>query len=112
MTNKVEISGKIYNSELRTTPAGKTVVRFGLSVYAGKDKEGKSTYQFVNCKYWGDGIENGRNIDIVGKIAFDVWQKDGKQNVRPFILVDSFSDHVKKEVAPASNNQQGELEGW
>ena len=111
MTNKVEISGKVYNTELRTTSAGKTIIRFGLSVYTGKDKEGKNTYQFVNCKYWGNGVENGMNIDVVGKLAFDVWEKDGRTNVRQYILVDSFKDHFHQESAPA-NDQQGELGGW
>ena len=113
MTNKVEISGKVYNSEVRTTTAGKTVIRFGLSVYAGKDKEGKSLYRFVNCKYWGVNIENGMTIDIVGKIAFDTWVKDGKENVRPYILVDSFMDHQKPAKAQVQDHDaQGELGGW
>lgn len=111
MTNKVEISGKVYNAELRTTLAGKTIVRFGLSIYSGKDKDGKSTYHFVNCKHWGTGIENGMNIDIVGKICFDSWEKDGKQNVRQYILVDSFSDHFSQQKKPV-NDQQADLGGW
>ena len=113
MTNKVEISGKVYNSEIRTTPAGKTVIRFGLSVWAGKDKEGKSMYHFVNCKYWGVNIENGMTIDIIGKIAFDRWLKDGKENVRPYILVDSFQDHQKPEQTQSQDQDtQGEFGGW
>jgi len=113
MTNKVEISGKVYNSEVRTTTSGKTVIRFGLSVYAGKDKDGKSLYQFVNCKYWGVNIQNGMLIDLIGKIAFDTWVKDGKENVRPYILVDSFVDHQKPAQAQVQDHDaQGELGGW
>ena len=115
MTNKVELSGRVYNSEVRTTTAGKTIIRFGLSVYAGKDKEGKSLYRFVNCKYWGVDIENGMTIDIVGKIAFDTWVKDGKENVRPYILIDSFMDHqrpAQEQTRSQEQNNQGELGGW
>lgn len=113
MTNKVELSGRVYNSELRNTASGKTVIRFGLSVYAGKDKEGKSFYHFVNCKYWGVNIENNMDIDIVGKIAFDAWEKDGRQNVRPYILIDSFHTHQRQAQAQAQDNdEQGELGGW
>ena len=97
MTNKVELSGRVYNADAKMTSSGKTVVRFGLSIWAGKDKEGKNTYQFVNCKYWGVGIQNNAQVEVVGKIAFDVWEKDGKQNVRPYILVDSFKDPNKPE---------------
>ena len=109
MTNKVELSGKVYNSELRTTASGKTIIRFGLSIWAGKDKAGNSQYQFVNCKYWGDGIENGMNIDIVGKICFDTWEKDGQTKVRQYVLIDSFSNHVNQ---PKQDPNQSELEGW
>lgn len=111
MTNKVELSGRVYNSEVRTTASGKTIIRFGLSVYAGKDQEGKSVYHFVNCKYWGVNIENNMDIDIVGKIAFDTWEKDGRQNVRQYILVDSFSDHFSQQKKPV-NDQQADLGGW
>lgn len=113
MTNKVELSGRVYNSEVRNTVSGKTVIRFGLSVYAGKDNDGKSKYHFVNCKYWGDNIENSMDIDVVGKIAFDTWEKDGRQNVRQYILVDSFQTHQGQEKAQAqANDEQGDLGGW
>jgi single-stranded DNA-binding protein len=113
MTNKVELSGRVYNSEVRKTSSGKTVIRFGLSVYAGKDKEGKSVYHFVNCKYWGVDIENNMDIEVVGKICFDTWEKDGRQNVRPYILIDSFQPHQRQAQAQAQeNDEQGELGGW
>ena len=113
MTNKVELSGRVYNSEVRNTSSGKTAIRFGLSVYAGKDKEGNNIYHFVNCKYWGVGIENNMDIDIVGKIAFDTWEKDGRQNVRLYVLVDSFQPHQRQAQAQAqANDEQGELGGW
>lgn len=110
MTNKVELSGRVYNTEVRNTTSGKTVIRFGLSIWAGKDKEGNNIYHFVNCKYWGVGIENNMDIDVVGKIAFDTWEKDGRQNVRLYVLVDSFGNHQKQ--AEQVQDQQGELGGW
>lgn len=110
MKNYVELSGRVYNPEISTTTSGKRVARFGLSVWSGKDKEGKSMYNFVNCKYWGDEqIENGKDIDLSGKIAFDTWEKDGKKNVRIYVLVDSFQD--QKPVVP-QQSQQEDLGGW
>jgi len=109
MKNYVELSGRVCRPEIRTTTTGKQVIRFGLSVWSGKDKEGKSTYNFVNCKYWGDGIKEGADIDLVGKMAFDSWEKDGKKNVRIYILVDSFQE--QKPVVP-SEPQQEDLGGW
>ena len=109
MKTYVELSGRVCRPEIRTTANGKQVIRFGLSVWSGKDKEGKSTYNFVNCKHWGDGIREGADIDLVGKIAFDSWEKDGKKNVRMYILVDSFQD--QKPVVPEQKNQE-DLGGW
>lgn len=108
MTNKVELSGRIYNPEVRTTASGKTVTRFGLSVWAGKDKEGKNIYHFVNCKYWGD-LGSETNINIVGKIAFDTWEKDGKQNVKMYVLVDSIS--IQNTQSQPQQTEQGDF-GW
>lgn len=107
MTNKVELSGRVYNPETRTTTSGKQVTRFGLSVWAGKDKEGKNIYHFVNCKYWGNEITAGMNIEIVGKISFDTWEKDGKQNIRQYVFVDSF-----KDLAQPQQQTNEEQIGW
>ena len=69
--NEVKITGKVYNPKVTTTMTGKNITRFGLSIYCGKDKEGKSKYGFVDCKYFGS------------------WEKDGKKFSKPEIIVDT-----------------------
>lgn len=92
MTNLVELSGKIYNKKEAHTTTGKIVTSFGLSVWAGK-KDSQNTYEFINCKMW-DKISNTEGDKIIkGKLAFDTWDKDGKKQVRTYILVDSIEDY-------------------
>ena len=88
--NEVKLVGKIYNPIERHTNSGKTITEFGLSIYAGKSKEGKSQYKFITCKIWRGLSECEKSGDqyIMGKLAFDVWQKDGKEMSKPYILVE------------------------
>lgn len=51
--NEVKLSGKIYNKKEAHTPSGKLCTTFGLSVWNGK-KDGNNTYEFMNCKLWGE----------------------------------------------------------
>lgn len=102
LLNEVRIIGKIYNPKERTTNSGKTITEFGLSIYAGKNKEGKSQYKFMNCKIWDSiGTPQGDQL-IEGKIAFDVWEKEGKEMSKPYILCNS--------VLPAEEKKQDPME--
>ena len=101
--NEVKISGKIYNVKEAHTTSGKVISTFGLSVWNGK-KDGNNTYEFINCKFWGNiGNKDGDKI-IQGKLTFDVWEKDGKKVSKPVILVETIR---KSEF---NNQQTGQVE--
>ena len=95
--NEVKITGKIYNPKVSTTAAGKSVTRFGLSIYCGKDKEGKSRYGFVDCKYFGNIADDGNLKDIDGYLSVDAWEKDGKKFSKPEIIVKNITDSTMFE---------------
>jgi len=86
--NQVIVSGRAYRPQLRTTKSGKSITTFGLSVYSGKDKDGKSKYNFIDCKCFSDESNLSGDVVVVGKIGFDSWEKDGKKFVKPLIIVD------------------------
>ena len=89
--NKVELTGKIYNVKVSTTATGKKISRFGLSIYNGKDREGKSQYGFIDCKYFGE-VQPASNLkDISGRVTIDAWEKDGKKFSKVEILVDTIN---------------------
>ena len=89
--NEVNITGKVYNPSEKTTSTGKTITEFGLSVYAGKNSEGKSQYKFMSCKLWDHLGRTEGDILVKGSLKFDVWTKDGKEYSRPYILVNEIS---------------------
>jgi single-stranded DNA-binding protein len=103
--NEVKLSGKIYNKKEAHTPSGKLCTTFGLSVWNGK-KDGNNTYEFMNCKLWGELTDTDGEKIVQGKLAFDTWEKDGKKQVRPYILVDSVrkGEFVKKEAQQAQDS--------
>lgn len=108
--NEVKLSGKIYNKKEAHTPSGKLCTTFGLSVWNGK-KDGNNTYEFMNCKLWGELPDTDGEKIVQGKLAFDVWEKDGKKQVRPYILVDSInkSEFVKKETQQAQDDLSDDI---
>lgn len=86
--NQVIISGRAYNPQVRQTKSGKTITTFGLSVYSGKDADGKSRYNFIDCKCFSDETNLSGDVVASGRLAFDNWEKDGKKYSKPVIIVD------------------------
>jgi len=88
--NNVEITGGIYNLKRIETSSGKPISLFGLRIYAGKDKDGKAKYGFIDCKYYGELPTADKELkDIKGRLSVNTWTKDGKTGSRPEIIVDS-----------------------
>lgn len=87
--NQVIISGRAYRPQVRQTKSGKSITTFGLSVYNGKDQQtGKGIYCFIDCKCFADESNLSGEVLVQGKIAFDMWEKDGKKFTKPVIIVD------------------------
>lgn len=105
--NKVEVTGRVYNPQVRTSLAGKSITRFGLSIYVGKDKDGKSKYGFIDCKYFGNLVTDDKLKDVTGHLTVDSWEKDGKKFSKPEIIVDTI---VNSEMfAPKTEEKKEEL---
>ena len=85
--NQIVITGKAYNSKVHQTKNGKSITTFGLSIYNGKDANGKGTYCFIDCKIFEDKGDLSGDVLIDGKIAFDCYEKDGKKISKPIIIV-------------------------
>lgn len=80
--NEVILSGRfVKNPELRQTKSDKAVVRFSLAVDYAKDKT-----VFVPCEAWNGTAEfidryfqKGDPIEVVGELADNSYEKDGKK---------------------------------
>lgn len=80
--NEVILSGRfVKNPELRQTKTDKAVVRFSLAVDYAKNKT-----VFVPCEAWNGTAEfidryfqKGDPIEVVGELADNSYEKDGKK---------------------------------
>ena len=86
--NSVNLSGYIYNPQEITTKSGKTITRFGMKVYAGKDSEGKTKYEFVNIKYF-DKLPELKEMDMYGHLTVESYEKDGVTRKNITIIADN-----------------------
>lgn len=113
--NEVKITGRVYNANVRTSLSGKSITKFGLSIYCGKDKDGKSKYGFVDCKYFGNLVTDNELKDVTGKLSVDTWEKDGKKYSKPEIIVDSIVSSTmfanKKEEPKTDDSFDDNLDG-
>ena len=98
--NNLKIKGRVYKYEVKTTKNGKTLCRFGLQFYNGKDKDGKSMYAFLNCKGFNDyNLKEKQDIVLYGNIACEEWtDKQGVKRSSLLVLVNRIEAEEKKEV--------------
>lgn len=108
--NKVILIGRLANDvELKYTPSGTAVAKFGLAV-GGKNKpDGTGTVSFFNVVVWGKGAENcnsflakGKQVGIDGRLEQRSWtaQDGGKRST-----VEVVADRVEF-LGTKSNGQQ------
>ena len=95
--NTVRLTGYAYNPQERTTPNGKVITRFGMKVYCGKDQEGNSKYDFVNIKLIGKLPVGAKELDVMGRLAVDSWEKDGVKHRDIYVFAEKVYDTQKKE---------------
>lgn len=103
--NNVHLSGYIYKPTERTTKSGKSITTFGMKIYAGKDSDGKSIYEFINVKYFGHLMNNQGEKDVIGRLGVDSWEKDGLKHKNFVVIAESvkdISELVKKEPEPVN----------
>ena len=99
--NKVFIDGIV--SVPQTRKAGdKEILNLRISVYSGKDKDGKSVYEFYTVEKWMtqyDTIPADKSrIVVEGRLATDHWTKDGQERAAIKIMADSIAIIAPKEM--------------
>ena len=96
--NTISIFGRVYKYQVRHTTTGKTVCRFGLQFWNGKDKDGKNQYAFVNCKGFDDfNLTEKQDVVVCGRLGYEEWT-DKQGNKRSAILI--FVNSIGQEEQP------------
>lgn len=114
MSNQLTISGKAWEPSTKYAGNGTCVTSFSVSVYDGKDKEGKAKYFNVNCVAFkelaeniGNEVKKQDNVLVVGRMTVESWddKETGKKQYKNILIVDEigktishFSGQAKEEV--------------
>lgn len=85
MLNNVNLIGRVTKEiELRKTQSNKSVVKFTLAVDDGKDGQGNSKTQFIDCQAWEGLAETiqkyvlkGDMVNINGKLVNNNYESNG-----------------------------------
>jgi len=100
--NNTTISGRAWEPECKYLDSGMCITEISVSVYDGKDKEGKAKYFSVKVKMFkelaenaGNIIRKGDNVIATGRLTEEKWEKDG-QTVRRLVLI---ADSIGTEIS-------------
>lgn len=117
--NKVLLIGNLTRDvELRATPGGTQVAKFGLALnrrWTGTDGERKEETTFIDCEAWEKKGENiakffskGKPIFIEGRLKLDTWKdKDsGQDRSKLKIVVENF-EFVESKQSAGGNDEGG-----
>jgi len=100
--NKVFLMGNLTRDpEIRYTPSGSSVVKFGLAVnrkYRGRTQEMVEETTFVDIEGWGKQAETfnqymskGRPVFVEGRLRLDSWEgKDGQKRNKLVVVMENF----------------------
>jgi single-strand DNA-binding protein len=101
--NTTTITGKAWEPNTRYSQSGTCITDVSVSVYDGKDQEGKAKYFSVKCvgfkelaENMGNQIVKGDNVIVVGKISEEKWEKDGVTNRRMTMIVDAIGKEISR----------------
>lgn len=93
--NEIRYSGKVSREpETKTFANGKKLITWGMSVYAGKDREGQHQNAYIQVKCWGDKAPaKGQGVLIVGKLGAEVWQRDGQPQSKMTLVCNGWESY-------------------
>ena len=85
MLNNVNLIGRVTKEiELRKTQSNKSVIKFTLAIDDGKDGQGNSRTQFIDCQAWEGLAETiqkyvlkGDMVNINGKLVNNNYESNG-----------------------------------
>jgi len=101
--NQVVINGKAWDPETKITQSGMTITTVNVSVYKGKDSDGKAKYDSYDVKAFkelAEALENevreGDNIIVAGRLTVEKWeQQDGQKRRKVTVIADCIGKDIR-----------------
>lgn len=117
MLNNVNLIGRVTKEiELRKTQSNKSVVKFTLAVDDGKDGQGNSRTQFIDCQAWEGLAETiqkyvlkGDMVNINGKLVNNNYESNGVKYYSYLVLASGMTLLPNKrlnEQKPVANQYE------
>ena len=101
--NQLTISGKAWEPKIQYSPNGVCITEFSVSVYDGKDRDGKAKYFNMNCKAFkelaeniGNEIKKQDNVLVTGRMTVETWDKDGVKQYKNVLMVDEIGKTISR----------------
>jgi single-strand DNA-binding protein len=117
--NTITINGKAWIPETRYTQTGTCITEVSVSVYDGKDQEGKAKYYNLKCKCFKDLAENvgnqvakGDSVIVSGRLTEEKWEKDGATHKRTVLLIDSIGKEISRFGGQGANTTPAKGNGY
>ena len=100
------IKGRAWEPEIRYSQSGNCIANVSVSVYDGKDQDGKAKYFSVSVKAFkelaesvGNEIRKGDNIIAIGRLSGESWQdKDGNKKSKIVLIADDIAKSIRQFV--------------
>ncbi len=100
--NKVILMGNLTRDpEVRTTPSGQTVTKFGMAVnrtWKGSDGSQQESVSFIDCVAWGKAgeiiaqyIQKGRPLLVSGHLEQSSWEQEGQKRSKVEVIIEDFN---------------------
>jgi single-strand DNA-binding protein len=124
VSNSVTVVGNLTREpELRYTPSGAAVVKFGLAVnrsYTNRNGEKVEETAFFDVTAWRELGENiaeslsvGSRVIVTGRLQQDSWQNDaGEKRSKVFILADEVGPSLRWATASITKTTRGGPGDW
>jgi len=119
--NKATISGKAWEPETRYSQSGTCITQVSVSVYDGKDQDGKNQYFSITVKAFkelaeqvGNSIVKGDNVIAAGRLKLEKWDsQDGQKHSRMVLIAESIGKDIRfgssKPAQEAANPFGGQV---
>ena len=105
----ITVSGKVWDVDVRYSHTGTAIAQANISVYQGK-KDGKSQYGNIKVKAFkdlgesfGNEIQRGDNIIVVGRLVQESWETEGKKHYAHVIIADEIGKSIRTFGQPKAD---------
>ena len=113
MLNNVNLIGRVTKEiELKKTQSNKSVVKFTLAIDDGKDGQGNSRTQFIDCQAWeglADTIQKyvlkGDMVNINGKLINNNYESNGVKYYSYLVLANGMTLLPNKRLNEQKSQQ-------